>query len=585
MEVMKIMKKSLFLVPLLGGSILLAGCGPQEEVKQKEDFYIKTQAISGFTNQIVVQKSAKLESDQNIMVTAQANGRVNKILVKDGDTVKEWQIIVQLKDDVANYGLAVQRAKTALNSARLQYKNAKIALGKGVADSKLNVERSKNTLLTAKDAGVQSIKHAEQNLNSAGTKLATMKKQFDGQKTKLLNVFQSVIDFSDKLLGVTTSNEYYSQWFQHLLSAKDTNIKVEAKTQLRNLISLQTKIQNLKTTNLSNQELLDALSIMQDAYNKIDTFLLKMIDMMNASVDGVRLPMSQINSIIKTINEQKKVNQTSLWASFEPYKAQVNAILWDASNPGKNTLQESAKIGYETTKIQTEKNIFDANLAVKNAEKTYTTAVQTQTTQLQLLATNIKQAEIAYQDALTFYGKLTIKSPINGVVGNILVDKWQEIRMGTPMFSISNEVEQLLDIYVSSNEYKYLKIDALAKIKYDDKIYTGTVNSISSVASRNGLYKVKIAVKSDTQLLGGVADIVIPVEVDGLWLPVNMVTIVGENVGYIRSYDNKKLVKHTVELGEIWGNNVKILNTLTGNILITSDLENYEPEKYTLMIK
>ncbi len=192
-------------------------------------------------------------------------------------------------------------------------------------------------------------------------------------------------------------------------------------------------------------------------------------------------------------------------------------------------MEESAKIGYETTKIKTEKNIFDANIAVKNAEKTYATAVETQTAQLQLLATSIRQAEIAYQDAQTLYGKLTIKSPISGVIGNIMVDKGQEVRMGMPMFSISNETEQLIDVYVSANEYKYLKIDDVAHINYDKKMYTGAVHSISSVASSNGLYKVKVAVKSDVQLLGGVANICIPVKVDGLRLPVNMVTIVGEN--------------------------------------------------------
>ncbi len=204
-------------------------------------------------------------------------------------------------------------------------------------------------------------------------------------------------------------------------------------------------------------------------------------------------------------------------------------MLSDSSNPGKNTLEESAKIGYETTKITTQKNIFDANIAVKNAEKTYATAVETQTAQLQLLATSIRQAEIAYQDAQTLYGKLTIKSPIDGVIGNVMVDKGQEVRMGMPMFSISNETEQLIDVYVSANEYKYLKIDDVAHISYDKKMYTGAVHSISSVASSNGLYKVKVAVKSDVQLLGGVANIRIPVKVDGLRLPVNMVTIVGEN--------------------------------------------------------
>ncbi len=576
--------KKILLISIFFVLLVLSGCDSNQEAVKKKDFYIQTRPLSGFTNQIVVEKSATLNSDQNIMVTAQANGRAGEILVKDGDAVTEGQVVVKLKDDVANYWLAVQRAKTALDSARIQYKNAKIALGKWISDSQLNMERSKNTLLSVQDASKEAIKNAKQNLNSAGTKLNILKQQFNGEKTKILNVYQSVIDFSDKILWVTTNNEHLSQNFQYLLSAKNPSLKTQAKDNLRRLMNLQRDLQNIQTENLSNQELLAQLKTIQGAYNQVDVFLLQMIDVMYASVDGAKFPKVKIDGIIGNINTHKGMNQKSL-AAFNAYKAQVEWVLADSSNPGKNTLEESAKIWYETTKIKTQKNIFDANIAVKNAEKTYTTAIETQTTQLQLLATNIRQAEIAYQDAQTLYWKLTIKSPISGVVGNIMIDKGQEIRMGTPIFSISNETEQLIDIYVSTNEYKYLKIDDKAQITYNNQTYTGFVHSIANIASRNGLYKVKIAVKGDVKLLWGVADIVIPVKVNGLRLPLNMVTIIGENKGYVWWYDNNVAIKHIVDLWEVWGDSVKILSALTGEVLITSDIENFDDNLYQLVVK
>ncbi len=42
-------------------------------------------------------------------------------------------------------------------------------------------------------------------------------------------------------------------------------------------------------------------------------------------------------------------------------------------------------------------------------------------------------------------------------------------------------------------------------------------------------------------------------------------------------------MKHSVELGEIWGDNVKILNSLTGTVLITSDIENFDKNQYQLV--
>ncbi len=95
------------------------------------------------------------------------------------------------------------------------------------------------------------------------------------------------------------------------------------KDKLRGLMQIQTSLQNIKTANLSNQELLANLKTIQHAYNQVDSFLLGMIDVMNASVDGVRLPSAKIQEIVGNINRQQQLNQQSLASFNNLYKAQV----------------------------------------------------------------------------------------------------------------------------------------------------------------------------------------------------------------------------------------------------------------------
>lgn len=564
--------------------LTLSGCGPKDEPQEKQDFYIQTRSLSWFTDQIVVQKSATMKSDQNIVMTAQANGRVGDILIKEWDTVKEGQIAIKLNDDVAQYGIALKRAKAAVSAAQLQYQNVKVWLEKNISDSQMNIQRNQTLLETAKNAGIQSIKNAEQQVNSADTRLEGMKSQFSAEKDKLENLFQTVLDFWDEVLWFSETNQYSTQDYHYLISAKDPNKKAQAKQQLSKLFATRDKVVQLQEQWLTNELLLNNLVIIQWSYTHISDFLIQMIEVINVSVDGDNLPQAKLDGFIATINAQK-ANTQQLLATFNAYKAQVEWILSDTTDLTKNTLKSSAQVGLASTKIQTKKNLKDAQLALKNANSTYTIALKSKNTQLSLLANAITQAQIAYENVAAQYAKLTVKSPIAWTIGQVMVDKGQEVGMWTPLFTISNETEQLVDIAVSANEHKYLTIDDIAHITYEGEQYTGKVHAISSVASRNGLYTVSIAISSTIQLLGGVADIQIPVHVDGLWLPINMITIVGDNIGYIWSYDDAILQQHTVELGEIRGDNVQIINQLTGAILIISDISNFEPEKYQLVEK
>ncbi len=62
-------------------------------------------------HELTLEKPGTIASSQDILVTAQANGKVAKILAREGDQVKGGEPIVQLADTIASYKLQVERAK------------------------------------------------------------------------------------------------------------------------------------------------------------------------------------------------------------------------------------------------------------------------------------------------------------------------------------------------------------------------------------------------------------------------------------------------------------------------------------------
>lgn len=73
---------------------------------------------------------------------------------------------------------------------------------------------------------------------------------------------------------------------------------------------------------------------------------------------------------------------------------------------------------------------------MQNAERGYIQAQNARDKQSRVLETQIKDAEIAYQDAMRQASKLSVAAPVRGILGSILVAQGQNIQVGTPLFSI-----------------------------------------------------------------------------------------------------------------------------------------------------
>ncbi len=70
---------------------------------------------------------------------------------------------------------------------------------------------------------------------------------------------------------------------------------------------------------------------------------------------------------------------------------------------------------------------------------------------------SLSQAQVAYQEAQLALSKLSIVAPIPGIIGEVLVDKGQDVSPGTPLIKMVSEGKEIM-IRATANEKEYVML-------------------------------------------------------------------------------------------------------------------------------
>lgn len=149
-------------------------------------------------------KPGKIIGSQEITVSSQALGRVQKVVVREGQEVLAGQPIVTLSDGLANYSSQVDRAQSALDRAQIQYNSSKVSLDNIVSNTEAGLVQAKQALVLAEKSVENSLKIQElsttsQDLNRETT-LASLQDSFATEKLNLLSLYSDVLDNTKHIL-------------------------------------------------------------------------------------------------------------------------------------------------------------------------------------------------------------------------------------------------------------------------------------------------------------------------------------------------------------------------------------------------
>lgn len=318
------------------------------------------------------------------------------------------------------------------------------------------------------------------------------------------------------------------------------------------------------------------------AYTQIESFAGMIIQLMRNSIPSSgTLDQATIDATIRNF-ESIQAGQALIGskASFISYLNQVDAQL-----SGSGTLaQDSAKITYEDVLARSKNTLFTSEIAVKNAKVNYETLLANNPVQLRLLDNAIVDAKIAYETALTQYNKLVVRTPVSGVIGEILVSAGQDVAAGNPVFKVSGLKKHQIEVHVTANEYKYLQQDKPVSVTYQGQSLTGAISAISTVADKTNLFKVTIELDSDLELVGDVAKVNFPILfTPHTLLPLGRVKILEDNLAAVPVMSGGALADKLVKIKTIWGNFIELEEPFPADqTIVTTDMSSFDENKYVI---
>jgi len=156
----KIVYTTIILVLVLSGAIYMLLSNKEENqqetaiiTEKNEAISVKADIVKSITPELTYSSNGTFEPEQQLIVTPETAGTIQKVVVKEGDNVAKGQILAYLKKDQAN--LSYQNANANYQSALKNYHRYQQAYKTGgvtkeqLDQMKLEVENTKSTLENA----------------------------------------------------------------------------------------------------------------------------------------------------------------------------------------------------------------------------------------------------------------------------------------------------------------------------------------------------------------------------------------------------------------------------------------------------
>lgn len=279
-----------------------------------------------------------------------------------------------------------------------------------------------------------------------------------------------------EVIAVIENTSLKSQYDQAVISYQITEKNIEA---------LENSISNLSLQNT------DVIQQAQNAYLASEAEYHKVMD--GASTDEIKQAQEAVNQskinldFMKTnldrsteLFEQQIISQSKYDEALKSYsvsEAQYNASVAQLnlvkSGPTENTVKAAenkmlqAKAGYE--------------LAISNGN----TQLSQLQGQLEVAKVQLEQSKNIIDQTKKELDKLTIKSPVDGIVNLLLIKDGEFVSMGKLVAEIYNPKNTEIKAYISEANIGHIVMGQVANIFIDshsDKVYAGRVTRINNTA-------------------------------------------------------------------------------------------------------
>ncbi len=632
------MKKIIVLIFSLAVFAWLSSCWKEELSTEKKDFIVETKAFESFDWKFIIEKTGKISSKQDILLTSKAFGQVSQILVKVGDKVKKWQPLMYITDSIANYSENLKWASLNIESAKVNYKMQQINLDKNVSDAKINLDRVQKNFDISKAQIEEDMKRAKINFENSqlsGSWSQTFlklqkiedsikKAEFDyttllvkneeqiysfisnskNEYNSLLNLYTDIIEFSDTILGITPKNKSKNDSFEMFLWSTNREVLITTKQDFNNLLNYKNYLLTISTGDITEETLLDFLTKFENGHKTLITFLNLLEETLIESSDSIGFERQSYLTKVDTYQTQVQTRNTSFIAlknavqtflntyklTEESAKKQIDLLYADReiSKSSFNDGEKLGEISYNKTILSLEDQLSMLESWLKSAKLSYENALKTREVSLESFQNQIKNAQNNYATALKEYSKLIITSPIEGTISQIFGDVWQDVSSTTQLFKIVSESIPEINTSFSKEEREFISEGQEVFIEKWDLLLTGIIESISEIADENLNYNATILLDADTNIIWDIVKIKVAVSTDTPLLPINVVTTKGWNLGSITVFSWGTFSDVNIRTWSVFWEYIEVVSCAKNCIdlnVVMSDITNYNEGEFRIVEK
>ena len=589
-----------------------------------QDFDVQLTPVKSISNIISLTKPSVVAATNDLTITAEVNGRVASIPVKEGNLVAAGQTLMSFSDSIAFYNNSLATAGLNVSNAQKTLATQAQQIADNVANAKRALDQATQLLASTKTRSTVTLQKAALDLANAqvtgansqaslslsqtqltlSNNINSFKDTFAVQKQGILTTLSSVLDTADTLLGVTPIYRDGNDGFETSLSAKNIQLKYQGNDALTALYAIRNQILNLPISDLTNAQIISGDLLIGSGYTQGDVLLKLLTDILNESVAGNSFPQTMIDSYKSAIIGLRASLQGA-YGPFIAYDNQVRALLGLSTNEVTGTLADNqlsqtlkqieiakanAEVSYQNVLTANQDSILQAEQTVEKAQDAYNTAILAQTNGVQQLQIALQNAQIGYQTAGLQASKLRVTAPINAKVASVLVDVGQDVSVGTPLARIVSTDAPEVSIKLSEAEVATVRLGMPAYVRHNGILSTGFVEAITQTADTYGQYSALIRLPV-APAIGTVVDVAIPLQTADLYIPLEAVTPDGDSQGFIWLWQagtgtnatGGTLIQQKVALGIIKDTRIEILTPLSPDaILVVSPVQNYDPTKFVL---
>ena len=550
------MKKLVFLVSimLVFAMLTVTGC------KTKSPSTVQTYTVTKRNITSTVTLSGVVSYDPEVSVTSNVSGKVLKVYVNEGDSVKKGDVIAEIDSTSAmeNY----DTAQTNYEISQMNYLISEDSL----KDLDTSLDQAKTNLETAQlsyEVTKLNISLSEQT-DTSQTQLLQAQQQLKNTEINLTNAKQTLSALQDPPDSTLTSAEIQVKNSQISLALAQQNLNVlkNSTTQEDNIKTAENQLTSAKLNLANVQNSLDdaaenpntADSQMESLQNSLIIAQMN-VDTAERNLEEAKDSTSSQNQIQQAEYQVQQAEMT-LESATQNYQDQLNAaqnsldlaqMNYDIAKANLDIITNSSSLSKEQADKSKELQLKQAEIALNNAKTNVDSAKrQIETSKLKLEEQKLQndQSCKALQTLKSSLDDYTIKSPIDGMFVSVGIKEGDSVQTNSTVAKVGNTAKFAITAYADEVDVVNIKAGQPVSISFDQfagSKLTGSVKSVGmeKITTSQGVsvYEVDVQVPgSKLNLKSGFSanlDVVTASKENVIAAPISSITTLANGTSFV----------------------------------------------------